>query len=91
MGTVMNKVLPKHFLDFLKEQDVYDRYSELFQPDGVLWANDKDTHEWTERDYVIRAFMWCDTHEGEKFWVDVHEAWMKCVEMKKMLLGVNND
>lgn len=59
----------KKFFEFLKKNKVLEQY--LSNLDPIT-----DFTRYPE-DYISRAFHWYGTEEGDYFWRDIHEKWLK--------------
>lgn len=33
---------------------------------------------------LIKAFSWCNTNEGQKFWFDYHQKWLSILEKENI-------
>ena len=57
------------FIEFLKKEGVYDKFLENLRENITLLQGDpKDA-------YIMRAFVWSSTPEGETFWNNINTKW----------------
>lgn len=83
--------MKKHFIKFLKEEDVYEAYRYNFITYGnnslkdVIFHN-KDllnTSSIYYENLIMSAFTWAFTKEGVDFWSEIHKKWRKIVRKLK--------
>jgi len=87
--------MKEKFIEFLKDNNVYGVFcyniieyqlskynnfcNSLTAEQVKLFIEDwAETLHRTE--IIARAFIWCDTDEGEKFWKELHKKWIKCTK-----------
>jgi hypothetical protein len=67
------KGVKKRFLQFLKDEGVFEKYKANFARDG---------RKLKPHAYVRGAFFWSDAPEGIDFWSDIYEKWDKILEQE---------
>lgn len=68
--------MKKKFIEFLKENGIYERYKKLlktyYQGAYTLTSYCKEVYP---EQYFNGAFIWSQTEEGEYFWVALDAKW----------------
>lgn len=81
----------QQFLNWLKKRNIYDSYMRSFNSNQVL--SDKifltfdeffDYYQTEPRKFLLRAFYWQETPEGNKYWSNMYDDWFnfckECIE-----------
>jgi hypothetical protein len=81
----------QQFLNWLKKRNIYDSYMRSFNGNQVL--SDKifltfdeffDYYQTEPRKFLLRAFYWQETPEGNKYWSNMYDDWFnfceECIE-----------
>ena len=80
-----NDVIKKHFLRFLKNNDVYIQYRNCFKQSKPHFRH-LIKNNWfynTKVDIINASFHWASTKEGHDFWMNLHKQWEKYVKQHK--------
>lgn len=84
----------QQFLNWLKKRNIYDSYMQNFNGIQVLSSNIFFTidefffyYQTNPLKFLLRAFIWSDTPEGEKYWGRIYNDWAdsykECIEIEK--------
>lgn len=79
---VNNSSQYKHFVRFLKERKCYHR----FKTEQYKSSTIKSTplYEHVPSLYVMAAFKWADTPQGNTFWHQMHTEWRQCLTYHRL-------
>lgn len=70
--------LPDYFIDFLKSQNILNKYIDNFNVDFGFFES-----QMYEADLINSAFEWSETKEGRDFWVRIHYKWAAVAKRSK--------
>lgn len=84
----------QQLLNWLKKRNIYDSYMRSFNGNQVLSSNVFLTfddffnyYQTNPLKFLLRAFYWAETPEGEKYWGDIYNDWAdfckECIEIEE--------
>lgn len=74
--------MKRKFVDFLYDHRVYESFEENCLKDHHVCL-DSVTRRHEPRKWVLAAFDWASTEQGEVFWSKINDEWMKVLNYKK--------
>lgn len=82
---MINGIWKREFENFLNEKTLLELFNHNYNNENAIFYFDIYDHTNHAYDYIINAFDWDLTEQGESFWYDINDQWYDHIERNNLI------
>lgn len=82
---MINGIWKREFENFLNEKNLLELFNHNYNNENAIFYFDIYDHTNHVYDYIINAFDWDLTEQGESFWYNINDQWYDYIERNDLI------
>lgn len=82
---MINGIWKREFENFLNEKNLLELFNHNYNNENTIFYFDIYDHTNHVYDYIINAFDWDLTEQGESFWYNINDQWYDYIERNDLI------